>query len=46
VTIANNTPAAIEVHCPTGHILRLPTSDMTTLRELFASLAATEVSSC
>lgn len=39
---------AVEVRCPSGHVVSLPNADIATLRHLFAALAgpAGEASSC
>jgi transposase-like protein len=31
--------AAVEVRCPSGHVVTLPNADIETLRQLFAALA-------
>jgi hypothetical protein len=31
--------ATVEVRCPSGHVVTLPTADIDTLRQLFAALA-------
>jgi hypothetical protein len=40
VTAEATMPAGtIEVHCPSGHVVRMPARDAATLRYLFAALA-------
>ncbi len=39
VTVIPATTVAVEVRCPSGHVVSLPAADASTLRTLFAALA-------
>jgi hypothetical protein len=39
VTVLPATTLAVEVRCPSGHVVSLPACDASTLRSLFAALA-------
>ena len=37
--VASSATLAVEVRCPSGHVVSLPNADVATLRSLFAALA-------